>query len=470
MEKVLVTWWFDVEDFVTPEADDAPKWIAEFFNKRRYKGTFKIVAEKARALRRRGRQDVIKAIAKQTVGFHMNIHSIHPTVYEYLKDKTWEAGCKEFERREGEGYRLIRKEFGRVACFGHPGPAWAAEAYPALAKWNIPVYLDSSSILTVNDKPYWYCNILNVQVGSNHLRVDGQLDGPDALEQLKKSYRIIYNRLRKTGPGIASIVIHPHTLVTKEFWDMLNFANGRNTPKSQYKSSLRPIDDASRRRRDFLEFVDHTASLPDSRVVDAFEAAEIYRDDAKTRRFNKRALLRIVSKTTRRVGYIRYDGFFLAPSEVLWLTASALAGYAERKRIPNNSRIIPIVGPSRRAETRGPRTLCLSEFLDASVSIRDQIRSERKVPDLVRIGPTTLSPVDYLGTSTKILQILLEKRKLPSVLVAQRARLENEKYINMSAFHKAFKWYVLPRGFKALNLIEHARLQTWTLKPAVPRK
>jgi hypothetical protein len=89
---------------------------------------------------------------------------------------------------------------------------------------------------------------------------------------------------------------------------------------------------------------------------------------------------------------------------------------------------------------------------------------------LVRIGPTTLSPVDYLGTSTKILRILLEKRKLPSVLVAQRARLENEKYINMSAFHKAFKWYVLPRGFKALNLIEHARLQTWTLKPAVPRK
>jgi hypothetical protein len=94
----------------------------------------------------------------------------------------------------------------------------------------------------------------------------------------------------------------------------------------------------------------------------------------------------------------------------------------------------------------------------------------RKVPDAIRLSSTILSPVDYLATSTKILRMLLEKRKLPSVIFVQRARLENEKYINVRAFRKAFKWYVLPRGFKALNLIEHAKLQTWTLKPAVPQE
>src|SRR5208283_2080353 len=100
MEKILLTWWFDTEDFVTPGSDDPPKWVAEFFREHGYKATFKMVAEKVRSLRKRQRLDVIQAIAAHEVGYHTNNHSVHPTVYEYLRKKTWEDGCREFERRE----------------------------------------------------------------------------------------------------------------------------------------------------------------------------------------------------------------------------------------------------------------------------------------------------------------------------------------------------------------------------------
>lgn len=468
----MVAWWFDVEDFITPESDDPPKWIAEFFAGRQYKTTFKIVAEKIRALKERDRQDVINAIAEHDVGFHMNNHSIHPTIYEYLKNKTWQEGAREFERREAAGYKLVRETFQRVpSCFGHPGPAWAAECYPALAKWGIKTYLDETPILRLNDKPYWYCNILNIQgIGSNFIYLDRRFDESKGLRQVKKDYRKIYNRLRKTGPAVASILLHPHTLVTQKFWDSINFAQGRNRPRNQYeKPPPQPPAMISRLRKQFEEFVDYTASLPGSRLIDATDAAEIFLDEAKTRIFGLNDLLQLASKITRRVSFVKIDGFFLAASEALGLIASALAEYAETSRLPDDLRIIEILGPSKRVKTRGPRNLPTSKFLQGCVSVRNQIRDKRKVPDVIRIDSTFVSPADYLMASARLLRILLNKRNLPASVTIKKAILDSEKYLSPGDFYKAFRWDVLPTSFKAPDLIKHAKLQTWTLKPATSR-
>jgi hypothetical protein len=50
---VYVTFWFDTEDFILPQADDAAKRLAEMFSKRNVKATFKIVGEKAKVLEER---------------------------------------------------------------------------------------------------------------------------------------------------------------------------------------------------------------------------------------------------------------------------------------------------------------------------------------------------------------------------------------------------------------------------------
>jgi peptidoglycan/xylan/chitin deacetylase (PgdA/CDA1 family) len=62
MGKVLIYLWFDVEDYVTPEADEPPKKIIEILSSHNVKATFKIVAEKVRALKERGREDVIRTV------------------------------------------------------------------------------------------------------------------------------------------------------------------------------------------------------------------------------------------------------------------------------------------------------------------------------------------------------------------------------------------------------------------------
>lgn len=108
---VYVTFWFDTEDFILPQADDAAKRLAEMFSKRSVKATFKIVGEKARVLEERGRDDVIYALAKNDMACHSTYHSVHPTPAEYSRDLDWQEGVSEFVRREGPGLETLRHVF-----------------------------------------------------------------------------------------------------------------------------------------------------------------------------------------------------------------------------------------------------------------------------------------------------------------------------------------------------------------------
>ena len=51
---VYVTFWFDTEDFILPQADDAAKRLAEMFTQRNVQATFKIVGEKSQCVGRTG--------------------------------------------------------------------------------------------------------------------------------------------------------------------------------------------------------------------------------------------------------------------------------------------------------------------------------------------------------------------------------------------------------------------------------
>ena len=79
---VHVLFWFDVEDYLTPESDDALLSLLDCFERQGVQGTWKGVAEKARVLEERGREDVIRALQRQDIGYHTDTHSQHPVLAE----------------------------------------------------------------------------------------------------------------------------------------------------------------------------------------------------------------------------------------------------------------------------------------------------------------------------------------------------------------------------------------------------
>ena len=89
MSKVYVLFWFDVEDFMTPQSDDALKGIIDIFDSLKIKGTFKLVGEKVRILKKRRREDIINALKRHDIGYHTDLHSIHPTYDTLLLWTTW---------------------------------------------------------------------------------------------------------------------------------------------------------------------------------------------------------------------------------------------------------------------------------------------------------------------------------------------------------------------------------------------
>src|SRR5205823_14766686 len=73
--RVYVVLWFDTEDYILPQSDDAALRVAQILTQEGVRATFKIVGEKARTLEKRGRQDVIAALSRHDIGFHSNLHS-----------------------------------------------------------------------------------------------------------------------------------------------------------------------------------------------------------------------------------------------------------------------------------------------------------------------------------------------------------------------------------------------------------
>ena len=71
---MYITLLFDVEDLVTSESDDVVKWLAKILTEEGVKGTFLVVAEKARLLGNRNRIDVLDALRTHDIGSHSNTH------------------------------------------------------------------------------------------------------------------------------------------------------------------------------------------------------------------------------------------------------------------------------------------------------------------------------------------------------------------------------------------------------------
>src|SRR5213592_2073861 len=109
--RIDVILWFDTEDYLLPASDDAAKRVAEILTGRGIRGTFKVVGEKARVLEQRSRADVIAALRKHDIGYHSNLHSVHPTPAEYLSECGWLDGIAEFVRRERAGAGDVRRIF-----------------------------------------------------------------------------------------------------------------------------------------------------------------------------------------------------------------------------------------------------------------------------------------------------------------------------------------------------------------------
>lgn len=126
--SVKLIFSFDSEDYETSAADDAEKWWAQAMSRHGIKACTCVVGELARALRYRGRNDVIAEMAKHEIAFHSDMHSAHPTWAEYLDECGWDDGVERVMREESKGIRDVRDIFGQhPSAWCKPGASWGPQ-------------------------------------------------------------------------------------------------------------------------------------------------------------------------------------------------------------------------------------------------------------------------------------------------------------------------------------------------------
>ena len=462
---VYVTFWFDTEDFILPQADDAAKRLAEMFSSRGVQATFKIVGEKARVLEERGRDDVILALAKNDIAYHSTYHSVHPTPSEYSRDLGWQEGVSEFIRREGVGLETVRRIFGvNGSCYGQPGGSWTPQSYAALRAFGIPLYLDVTSHVNLKDRPFWYCGVLNIlELGDCVMRT-GWKD--EEVKQACAKFDRVSQKLAQEGGGIISIFYHPCEFVHRQFWDGVNFSHGANPPRSEWKlpptKSPEEQEQAFKAFEAFLDYIAHHAGV---RLVTAREIPSLYPDRVYSHPLTQSDVRTIAEAFQKRLSYVDLGTRIVSAGEGL-LALSQFVAQSDGDRRPEKVEVEFAYGPASAAQRFTPEgTFRWDAVRQAAQELIEIVHQTQQLPSVVWVAGQPTRPEDFAVTLASV----VASEAHPAEIPLRRSELEAKKFVADDS-PDLWGWVIFPKDFRAPRMMELAKLQAWTIKPAVLRK
>ncbi|MBI2302492.1 MAG: hypothetical protein HYU66_26600 [Armatimonadetes bacterium] len=483
--RVRLLVWYDTEDYVAPESDDAALFLAQLHTRLEFPATFKLVGEKARRLYARGRADVLRALGAHDIGYHTNYHSRHPVITEYCEALDWPRAELRFWREEKPGYDDVARLFDKpVLCYGQPGGAWAPQALPMLRQWGVRAYVDEGPWIGMDGHPFWLMGLLFVtRMGPNLQRYRVNQPG-DELEGVTR-FRVAARRLQKQGGGVISVYFHPCELSTDAFWDGVNFARGANPPLNALRQP--PLPSPAERNRRYAAMETYLTQLRASEVtpIGTAELLSLYRDRAVGRSYTRDELIEATAEWTDSVDYVAVDGGWLTAAELLTAVADLLRPDDIVPPADHSRLAVPLSvdGPHSDAKRLRRRVSVRFEDLVAGAqALLDRCHLARRLPDApewlvptpglppltlpaaVPVGALNLRPEEFLLAGLRALRSTATAGTPPDEVDATPVDFRPARHVTDEP--NPFHWVIFPDGFKAPGVMRHTRRQAWTIKPA----
>jgi hypothetical protein len=346
-----------------------------------------------------------------------------------------------------------------------------------VAPSGVPCYVDEGTHIGLNQKPFWYAGALNVyHMGANYTRME--LHNPAAVEPAKEKVSEIAARLAKQdGGGLISIFYHPCEWVHREFWDGVNFSRGRNPPREEWKAPpQRSPEETEGAFRRFGEYIDHIRSIPGVRFVTASDLAGIYSDSVRTEGATERELdelaRRILNRATNVLNFqfVEKKAFSVADQFEFFTFAVSELAAGKKLRLPLIAR--GLFGPDNPpAISKDELQVAWPPFRDAVLDAREFIQTHQRVPARVFIGTEAVSPADFLVGLASAYEHERKNGKLPEqVILGKGVILLSAHQVAEDTPGLFGGWVIHKADFRAPRILEVARLQAWTLKPAIRRE
>lgn len=457
---------FDSEDYITPAADDAEKWWAETMTKHGITACICVVGELVRALQARGRRDVLTAMASHEIAYHSDKHSAPPTWAEILDECGWQDGIERILLAELKGINDVRESFGQhPSAWCKPGNSWGAQVAAAMWSLNIPVFCDSPFALR-RGQPFWFANSLMLQY---HTSFDHYFDVPSG-ERLRKMREDFLRLCDIHDGGYIIMFTHPSRLVTADFWDAVNFREGKNPPREQWKPApLRPEAEVASLQRDFDSFLSWVVKQPQVELTTYRQLFAEYKQPTP-RWVGVDKVLQLAEKA-HEFTYQSVDGDFLSPAEQFGVLVRAAAVLAKESRLPEAVPVRSLFGPPKLPPAEIQKgEASLKELLNAAVAADEFCVDTGCIPDRIEVGQGEVGPNAFMQAVAWLLRRWRTDGSLPASIplneVPELPKVANEPQFREYRFKGS--WVIFPPEFEGRKTLEHIRLQTWTVKPAVP--
>ena len=192
-----------------PRDHDHIKAVAEFLTEEGLVGNFHLTGDYARALKRCGRWDVVKALANHEIGFHCNHHGAAPFMGRYLEEMSSRDGVSQWFTHELPGVSVVEELFGRRPAYYTTEFAKAPQAVYASWQAGLPItgYLLTP---TRGHGAVWCCNSF-VPNSENLTGLEG-VPGPgvDLEKRFREQFHRFEEKIGKEDSDLLRVIQHSY--------------------------------------------------------------------------------------------------------------------------------------------------------------------------------------------------------------------------------------------------------------------
>ena len=182
---------------------------------------------------------------------------------------------------------------------------------------------------------------------------------------------------------------------------------------------------------------------------------------------------RITAKDSKGIGYQLIGNKAFSPADQFALLSESVDRPALAKVIALDAALhVPklLLGPDGEPPTTAapPEPLKWPAFRDAVHDANDFVQMQHRIPARVFIGPDAVPPTDFLvGLASAYLRTHESNKPPATVSLGANIPLLTADYVVKSSPQVYGGWIIHRENFEAPHVLEIARLQAWTLKPAI---
>lgn len=473
---------FDDEDVYYPpeyRIDDISGWMAGIMTETGIRGTFCVMGDRARVLKERGRDDVLQAMARHDLVSHQPGNR-QPELVEILSGKEWKDGMQAVRDYEDRVIRDFEFAFGQPPQgLSRHGRQWAPQ-HVALAVERGISYQGNFAGVPGTEQPCWYagslcigCHIFNPSTGQDE-EITPEFGINDMVYSCNDAFNRRFEEMKRhvdacAERGVEFIHLfgaHPSRVLSRGFLETRCLAGGRNRPVEEVGFLYGVLDAEAEERakanfRKVCEFIRDHPALECKGITELAEAfssqpANVTRDEMTSHAQEMTLKRRILLHRT------------FSPAELLTGMAESLVAAGADGHLPDAVERRNVMGPAE-IPTIGPEVSSVSHavLLRLCRETAGHVMETGHLPGNLRID----------GNRIGIGQLAI----LAARAYAAQSRYDRHAVLDMDADvrYPSVAWNVDAKVRRIVHeegrfdpdmgsdkLAKHARLQTWTLKPA----